>query len=238
MITVTRICLFGILLIYCQYIYAYRGIVAQKYQKLWRPKGPIDIGCYANPHKGVYTDMINNKLSAVACEVGTIMFSSSDLVDNLLCHSVILVCKHDLEGSEGFIINKHSDFTMGEIAANMGVFSSNSMFTGGNVGASTAVMIHKYDLGGNAKHIGKGYFIGGFKEAKRLVDTFNAHPRDFRFIMDSIRLDPRILDDEISCKKWIVCDVPPDVTLDASCSNAHETLWERLNSAQTIPPHN
>mmetsp|Transcript_9139 Transcript_9139/g.15135 ORF Transcript_9139/g.15135 Transcript_9139/m.15135 type:complete len:225 (+) Transcript_9139:120-794(+) len=144
---------------------------------------------------------------------GSILLAHKGEYDHFLMKSAILIFEHNERGTVGAILNKPSAFTMGEMAANIGVFQPNTLFTGGSDGTDTAVMFHKYDLGGYSKPLGNGLYVGGLKEAKETVEAFNAHPNDFKFIFNNVQWGPGLLKQEIDEGRWEVIRMPPEIVL-------------------------
>lgn len=128
-------------------------------------------------------------------------------------------------------MGKASPFTMGEMAPSMGVFAPNVLYRGGSEGSDTAVMVHKHHLGGSSKPIGKGLSVGGLKEARSLVESMHASPKDFNFVFNNVQWAPGLLQSEIDEGRWDVCEVPPDVLLSSELHRqGEETLWTTLRN--------
>ena len=89
---------------------------------------------------------------------------------------------------------------------NVGIFEANTLYLGGEVsnkcrtslyihlrivcifsfkdGSDTAIMLHKFDLDGYAKPAGKGLYLGGLKQARELILSGGAVPKDFKFFFN------------------------------------------------------
>lgn len=161
---------------------------------------------------------------------GCVLLSKFGEFDHVLRNSAILVYEHNYRGTVGLVLGKTSPFTMGEMAPNMGVFAPNALYRGGSEGSDTAVMVHKYDLEGSCKSLGKGLFVGGLKEAKQLVDSMKANPKDFNFVFNNVQWAPGVLESEISAERWDVCEVSPDLLLSFNLHRDHDLLWKSLHN--------
>lgn len=107
------------------------------------------------------------------------------------------------------------------------IFTPNTMYMGGENGVDMAVMFHKYPLGGTAKKVGCGIYMGGLKQAKELVEARQAHPRDFKFVFNHVRWGPGMLEKEIREGRWDVVKVPPDLVLNQDSSRS---LWSQARN--------
>lgn len=177
-------------------------------------------------------ELNRHKLSMIPIDIasteffgtGCVLLSQSGEYDHYLIKSAILIYEHNSKGSLGIILGKPSAFTMGEMTPNIGVFQSNTLYTGGSEGSDTAIMLHKYNLGGYSKSIGCGLYIGGLKQARELVESFQAHPKDFKFLFNNVQWAPGLLETEIQQGRWDVCIVPPDMVINQD--NNHN-LWNK-----------
>jgi putative AlgH/UPF0301 family transcriptional regulator len=149
-------------------------------------------------------------------------------------HESLLVYQHDELSTFAVTLDNPSLFTMGELTHNMGVFSGNTLFDGGTDGEGTATVFHEFDLGGYSKKIGNGLFVGGFKEARELVDRFGARPKDFKFICNGKHWQTQELLKEINNGFWEVCQAPPKIILRGATSSSDFSkgrgfIWEILH---------
>lgn len=94
---------------------------------------------------------------------------------------------------------------------------------GGENGNDMAMMFHKYDLNGGAKYIGSGIYLGGLKQARELVESRQAHPRDFKFVFNYTVWPKGALEAEIAQGKWDVIQCPPDMLI----KQEGDSLWSR-----------
>lgn len=165
---------------------------------------------------------------------GSVLISKPEQLDNLLMRSVILVTEHSDKVTTGQIVNKPTGWNMEEMAYESGEFKGNLLFKGGENGHDTAIMIHKYDLGGYSKPLGNGVYIGGSKQAREKVQSLETHPRDFKFIFNSIQWPPGALKAELDSGEWDVCKVPVEMLVQQD-EEWVDRLWFTLRTALNLP---
>lgn len=79
---------------------------------------------------------------------GQLLIAMPALADPNFSHSVVLVCKHDESGAVGLVINRPSDFTLGQVLEQMEIASddpqlrSNPVLIGGPVGTEQGFVLH------------------------------------------------------------------------------------------------
>ena len=163
-------------------------------------------------------------------ENGCVLVSQPDEYGHFLVKSVLLL--FDYGGNDkpslGVILERPTAFSLGETAPGMTTFEANTLFMGGENGNDTAMLFHKYNLGGNSKYIGNGIYSGGLKEAKELVISRQAHPKDFKFIFNYNTWPKGLLDNEVSTGRWDVLRCPPDMIIREDDSHS---LWTRCRRA-------
>eukprot|EP01031_Cornospumella_fuschlensis_P027759 gene27759-33527_t len=155
---------------------------------------------------------------------GCVLLSQPNEYDHWLSKAAILIYEHNDQGSKGLILDKPSPMTMGSSSPSIGVFESNTLFMGGKSGSDTAVMIHAKNLGFKSRPLGYGMYIGGLKAATDMVERFEAHPRDFKFIFNNVEWKPGMLEEEIEKKRFDVCCIPPPMLLLQEPKD-YGTLW-------------
>ena len=156
--------------------------------------------------------------------LGSILVSQATEPDRFVSKGVLLIYEHNERGSLGVVLNKPTAFTMGETSPNIGVFEANTLFMGGNEGSDMAIMLHCKDLGGYAKGIGNGLYVGGLRHAREMVEAFKAAPKDFKFVFNNIQWAPGVLENEIEAGRWSVCKMPPHLILSQDCA-IYDSLW-------------
>ena len=181
----------------------------------------------SSPVEAANHDFVPNEISfAASLRKGVVLVAQPAEDDDFLSKAAILIYDHGTDrGTTGVILERETAFSMGETSPNSGPFEPNTLFLGGQGGSDTAMMFHKYDLEGFSKYIGFGMFLGGLKEAKELVVSRKAHPRDFKFIFNSVEWQSGILEREILGGRWDVANVPPDLILQQSKAREIDSIW-------------
>ena len=137
--------------------------------------------------------------------------------------------------ASGVILDKSTAFVMGEMAPGIEPFESNPLFTGGEDGDDTAIMLHSYDLGGYSRPAGNsGIYVGGMKEAKTLVknnnngdDGSSPHPLDFKFLFKSSIWEITDLENEINSNRFKCVSLPID---DILKQNDDYSLYNKIKN--------
>ncbi|RYG94341.1 hypothetical protein EON65_57645 [archaeon] len=155
---------------------------------------------------------------------GCVLLSQPKEYDHWLSKAAILIFEHNEQGSKGLIIDKPSPMTMGSSSPGIGAFESNTLFMGGKSGSDTAVMIHALNLGFKSRPLGYGMYIGGLKAATDMVERFEAHPRDFKFIFNNVEWKAGMLEEDIGKERFDVCCLPPSMLLLQEPKD-YGTLW-------------
>ena len=186
------------------------------------------IYCVINPE----FDVVPTEISPVSkLQKGVVLLAQPNEFNRFLVKAAIFLYDYGSErGSRGVILERATAFSMGESSPNAGCFEANTLFMGGSDGSDTAIMLHKYDLDGFSKYIGKGIYIGGMKEARELVSNRGAIPIDFKFIFNNIEWAPGQLENEVKEGKWNLAVVPPDMILSQSLSSLRVPLWSKARN--------
>ena len=130
----------------------------------------------------------------------------SILADVSFNRSVILLAEHSIEGSVGFILNKHSDYELSDLIPE--IENTFPVYKGGPVEENNLYFIHKVpDLIPNSIEISNGiYWAGDFNEVTKLIMSKKVSEEDIRFFLGYSGWDATQLDDELSGNSWIVLE--------------------------------
>ncbi len=91
---------------------------------------------------------------------GCILVSEPHLPDNNFDRTVILLCKHDEEGSFGFVLNRKSNVQLNEVVKEAEGINV-PVYIGGPVEQNTLHFIHKDDTLADAEIINDDFYWGG-----------------------------------------------------------------------------
>jgi len=166
---------------------------------------------------------------AQALERGVVLLAQPNEFNHFLIKAAVLLFDYGSpRGSRGVILERATAFTMGETTPNAGPFEANTLFMGGSDGTDTAMMFHKYDLQGFSKAVGAGLYVGGMKEARELVLSRAAKPRDFKFIFNNVEWAPGLLEREVAEGRWDLAVLPPDLVLEQGSGVG--SLWAKARN--------
>jgi putative AlgH/UPF0301 family transcriptional regulator len=181
--------------------------------------------------------MVEINLEVESCSFsgrGCVLLAQPGEHDHFLHKSAVLVFEHNPKrGTQGVILGRPSAFSLGETAPNMPeALQPNTLFIGGQGGEDMALMFHKHELGGAAKYIGNGIYVGGLREAREALEERTVHPRDFKFIFNCVEWPPGAIENEIAEGRWDVVQLPPDMVLEQK-GNKAESIWSAARNQVT-----
>jgi len=168
-------------------------------------------------------DFLNlQKPKNVALTTGKLLIAEPFLADPNFARSVILLCEHGDEGSVGFILNRSTELTLGDLLPDL-YTPLLKVYQGGPVQLDTLHMLHRMpkDFGGN--EVLPGVFWGGSYEALQEAILNNAYqPMDLRLFVGYSGWSPGQLDKENEEGAWIVTDLTPELLFETEPEN----IWE------------
>lgn len=162
------------------------------------------------------------------CGAGCVILADSNEFSHFFNKAAVFIYQYSInDGAQGVILERPTAFSMGESSPGIGVFESNTLFTGGDSGMDTAVMFGKYNLPGTCKYVGSGIYLGGIKYAREKVMNGEARPKDFKFFFRISEWAPGILEKEIEEGKWECVKVPP---ADILSQDSESNLWSKARN--------
>ncbi len=156
---------------------------------------------------------------------GRILLSEPFLADPNFVHSVILLVRHDAEGSVGFTINHKSETQLNEILEDFPEVDA-PVYIGGPVSNESLFYLHGIGdkLTGSIK-IQEGLYWGGdFEELKNLLAAGKVNLDEFIFLVGYSGWEKEQLEGELAQHSWIVTDISTQTVF----SNNYETIWNEL----------
>ncbi len=168
--------------------------------------------------KGVFDNMPE-------VQEGSILISEPFLKDPNFDRTVIIMVKHNDEGSLGFVLNRPLDLTLGEVANDFESMS-NALFVGGPVQQNSLHFLHKGSVEiSESTLVSPGLYWGGsFDDLKWKMKSGEIKNEDIRFFLGYSGWDSGQLADEISGKSWIVANLGDDSIFDIAPQN----LWRHI----------
>ena len=146
--------------------------------------------------------------------IGKLLISSPEIADGIFDKSIILICKHDTNGTIGFVVNKPViNITLETIWGNLGYNQKNfnqakeDVFIGGPLASNAMFVIHSPEYFVNKKTIkvGQEISVTGTKEITDDIQKGQG-PRKALFLLGYSGWAPGQLDDEIMRDSWFVSE--------------------------------
>ena len=132
--------------------------------------------------------------------------------------SVILLLDHDATGSYGIVLNKPSNFKIGDLnlTVSLDEFADCLLYVGGDVGDGALQVLHSQPGILGSVEVIKGLFAGGIEGARQLVKKGAAQPKDFNFYTRYAGWGPGQLESEVKAGVWYVAASSPSFILSTS----------------------
>ena len=129
--------------------------------------------------------------------------------------SVILMCRHNEEGSFGFVLNKLYEQTLGDLITEMEGFDI-PVYTGGPVQMDTVHYIHQYpDLLPDSQLVSENIYWGGdFEKLKLLIKNKEVDVSKIKFFIGYSGWTNGQLEDELSQKSWLTATSTRNIVFD------------------------
>lgn len=120
--------------------------------------------------------------------------------------AIILLCEHNADGSFGFVLNKPSMASIGDVMEELSGFDV-SLFVGGPVQQDTLHYLHRCAFIKDAIPVADNIYWGGdFENLKFMIATRQVSAEDVKFFLGYSGWSEGQLRDEIEANTWIVSD--------------------------------
>ena len=157
---------------------------------------------------------------------GCILVSEPHLPDDNFDRTVILLCKHDEEGSFGFVLNRKSNVSLNELMKEAEGIEV-PVYIGGPVEQNTLHFVHKDDTLTDAELVNDSFYWGG--DFDLLLSWLHDKVIDkdkVRFFLGYSGWGKGQLMEEIKENSWIVIEpVDSELIFDADGSN---DMWKNI----------
>lgn len=185
-------------------------------------------------------DFLNlQKPANAALATGKLLIAEPFLSDPNFARSVILLCEHGEEGTVGFILNRATELTLGDLLPEL-YTPLLKVYQGGPVQLDTLHMLHRspQHFGGN--EILPGVFWGGSYEALQDSILHNDYqPIDLRLFVGYAGWSPGQLKKELDEGSWIVTDLSEEILFETEAENiwreAIKSLGEKYAYLANLP---
>jgi hypothetical protein len=191
-------------------------------------------------------------LSAGAVEAGTLMVAPKHEYNHFLMEQAVLVYEADETGYRGVILEMPTAFTVDEMVPGLDDFDGNYLFTGGEDGGRSVIMVHPHgeELAAdgqkkkssdaadaavkfnttiaNCMPIGGGLFVGGVEEAKAAVAKGLLPAGDFKFFFNHVRWSTQEVPPMLEEGGWRAVKLPDSETPKFVLRNGDHDLWRAM----------
>jgi len=157
---------------------------------------------------------------------GDLLISEPFLPDPNFERTVVLLCENNEDGTIGFILNKPSLVTLGDVFEELDQFEK-QVFVGGPVQQDSMHFIHRgsVNLEGGSK-LGEGIYWGGnFEQMKVLIQSNSIKPQDVLYFLGYSGWAPGQLEEEMKESSWFVS---PNATESQVFDMDPELLWREV----------
>lgn len=155
---------------------------------------------------------------------GTLLLSEPFMTEASFTRSVVLITEHSDQGSLGFILNKPTGHTIGQVLE--GFPSGDSqLFFGGPVETDSLFYLHNSAHLKGCRKVASGLYFGGdFDALKAGLLSGEISPRMIRFFAGYAGWDAGQLTNELKSNSWLISKPLPELTFnaDATC------MWEQI----------
>lgn len=144
--------------------------------------------------------------------------------------AVIFLFAHTKEGSAGLIINRPTEYNLGQLAGFEDLlpeFGSCPLYMGGDVGANALHSVHGVPRVEDSVEIVSGVYMGGFKSMKSSVQSGQHSAMDYRLFVRYSGWGPGQLEREVAMGVWYVACCSKDIIL-KHCIQLPKPLWREV----------
>lgn len=161
---------------------------------------------------------------------GKLLIAEPFLSDPNFARSVILLCEHSEDGSVGFVLNRSTELTLGDLLPDL-YTPLLKVYQGGPVQLDTLHMLHRTPKAFGGNEIYPGVFWGGSYEAlQEAVVNSDYQPIDMRLFVGYSGWSPGQLEKELKDGAWIVADLSTALLFETDAENIWKQAIKLLGS--------
>ncbi len=139
--------------------------------------------------------------------------------------TVVLICRHDEEGTFGLVLNRKSNLKLSDVLDIHQQNGDMELNIGGPMLYNTLHYVHQVEQLEDSIPLSESVFWGGdYEQLKLLLSSGLISPDEIRFFLGYSGWSPGQLDEEIEKKTWIVNNTWTDKLFDLD----QETLWREI----------
>lgn len=169
-------------------------------------------------------DFLNlQKPENAALTTGKLLIAEPFLSDPNFSRAVILLCEHSTEGSVGFILNKSTELTLGDLLPDL-YTPLLQVYQGGPVQMDTLHMLHRMPATFGGNEIYPGVYWGGSYDALQKAIVNNTYqPMDLRLFVGYAGWSAGQLEKELKDGAWIVSNLSKDILFETDA----DRVWKQ-----------
>lgn len=168
-------------------------------------------------------DLLNpKKRTDVEIASGRLLIAEPFLGDPGFARSVVVLCEYSADGSVGFVLNRATSFTLGDLLSGTET-PQLPVWQGGPVALDTLHMLHRCPqlLGGT--EIAPGIFWGGsYDHLQEAISNDTCNAADIRLFLGYSGWSPGQLDKELEEGSWLVGRLSATLLFDTAAND----LWQ------------
>lgn len=149
----------------------------------------------------------NNEYESVqTIHAGSLLLAEPTMDDDYFREAVILICRHDHDGTHGLMLHHKLDERIQELVENFPLDFAGKVLLGGPVGHDLMQFVHnRGTLIPDSREISAGVFWGGdFEQLKKHIRAEKITVNDVRFFVGYCGWDVGQLAEEIKANSWIL----------------------------------
>ena len=157
---------------------------------------------------------------------GVMLLAEPFLRDPYFKRSVVLLCRHDEDGSVGFILNKKLDAEVQNLIADFPEVAL-PIYYGGPVNTDTIHFLHRVGHLIDGMHVARGVYWGGdFTKLKALISNGLVTQDDLRFFIGFSGWGEGQLVEEMQHGTWVPTELDANYLFNARNNDLWQTAME------------
>jgi putative transcriptional regulator len=146
-----------------------------------------------------------------------LLIALPSLADPNFARSVTLICQHDGEGAMGLVINRPSEYTLGEVFEQMGIASDDAhlrgraVLAGGPVHPERGFVLHDGDRGWDSSlRIVPGLYVTTSRDVLEAIARGDGPPRS-TIVLGCAGWGAGQLEQELTDNSWLTAESDPEL---------------------------
>lgn len=160
---------------------------------------------------------------------GSLLIANPHLNDPNFLRSVIFLCQKNEDGCFGFVLNRKTNYVVGDILPDLGSHKI-PVYEGGPVELNTLHFLHQLpDLIPDGKEVCDGIYWGGdFDTLVALINEKSVDLKKVRFYLGYSGWDAGQIETEQDEKTWIVSDATKELVFSSNENNVWRDALRKL----------